>query len=1153
MAAAQEFQHELIRVSGTGGDLDQLVAITPTLIIGLGGTGKGVVMSLRRQFYERYGVTRFPMIGHLVIDSDDPNKPDDLGGPVASVMQRDLELNDRGTPPEFVKCMLGTAGYKKYFEKQPDANPHVFEWITQQMMQFGPDVVKQGCGTHRPFGRLSFFHHFKAIKAAITNHIGAIRTAAAAAPAGEGWAPPGTDATTDPTRLEVIIVHSIAGGTGAGMFIDLNYLVKRILEDYDTESHVCDIAVLPGMLESKFKTEHGREWNKVKANAYACLMEMEHYSMRRWDKYAFLGGGGKQINPTTDLGGVNNFKATWDPTDSQYGRIDKSGAPWDTCYLIDNRNQAYEGHLDPPEVFEMIAEYLMLDFEPTAFGARKRSFRSNAAANYLTNDYVEHVPNPDRPVYSNIYSCRFSTFGLSQIYYDRDRMRRAMAYGLAERLIRRLAVVRTSDSDIDRQAERDLTQPPATAPNAQLIVTPQEMLKWVVMSDLEAAGATYQRLIEEGPRTETKLRETNAENLDRIRLYDANLETAGPVTNSVTDKSGQLRGEIAKQIDHFVRACFQSRGAEPTRRLLQTYCARLKKADKKLQGYEKSVPKSEEALLAGLREVEAQTKKRLDEVESLFFGKKKAREIVQKEAQGRRRAAFDKAVNDCWNDLVKVAYRSRAAEILRGEIANLIKGIEEKTAKRYKAYHDALTQLADFLRTKFDEAKVASAADRNISLWEPTEDDYKRMIEERLPQTSGQAPKVNWQEAIANVFTGLQKNTKYMNYTDPLSAMNQLVPRSSVVSKQMIEGLGDAIARVCYEVISAKKDGFNAVDSLLDPRRQQSFVSRSLRILCQRSDAYLPREKDSPAEGIAANPRELSVSSNEENKARLTELLQDEQGMNIDTPLTGEPESIVLYQEVTGLPLFLYRKLDDLAAGYENVDASYCHIDYQKTKLHLPDIQGVDPVVYRRINMNAEKILFGIMIKSIVVGEEDNIFYLRSKIGVEERELPLSSSLDRMIKEIAKDPKRLKEVEKAMERWFLQADQDPETKKAQKAATMLVGVQKLMETTEEAIQVKGAMAALANPIYFCAGRNRDTLRARLISTNVGRNYLLHYDTDSPRMEDDNVKETIRRCRADCFDKAHIDFPIPVHNGTWVPEVALPEGGSVSKAEITWIE
>ena len=42
--------------------------LMPTIIIGLGGTGKEVLLRIRRQFVEKYGaITEFPIISYLSI------------------------------------------------------------------------------------------------------------------------------------------------------------------------------------------------------------------------------------------------------------------------------------------------------------------------------------------------------------------------------------------------------------------------------------------------------------------------------------------------------------------------------------------------------------------------------------------------------------------------------------------------------------------------------------------------------------------------------------------------------------------------------------------------------------------------------------------------------------------------------------------------------------------------------------------------------------------------------------------------------------------------------------------------------------------------------------------------------------------------------
>ena len=55
------------------------------------------------------------------------------------------------------------------------------------------------------------------------------------------------NAHLDATRLEVVLVYSLAGGTGAGMFLDMGMLARKVVDDLKlgVRPHFTHIAVLP--------------------------------------------------------------------------------------------------------------------------------------------------------------------------------------------------------------------------------------------------------------------------------------------------------------------------------------------------------------------------------------------------------------------------------------------------------------------------------------------------------------------------------------------------------------------------------------------------------------------------------------------------------------------------------------------------------------------------------------------------------------------------------------------------------------------------------------------------------------------------------------------------------------------------------------------
>ena len=91
---------------------------------------------------------------------------------------------------------------------------------------------------------------------------------------------------------------------------------------------------------------------------------------------------------------------------------------------------------------------------------------------------------------------------------------------------------------------------------------------------------------------------------------------------------------------------------------------------------------------------------------------------------------------------------------------------------------------------------------------------------------------------------------------------------------------------------------------------------------------------------------------------------------------------MVLYRELSGLPLCLYARLGDLAAAYSKANPVHCHLDYHGTKLVLPDIERVTPQVYRRIRDVAPNMLFAMMVGDVTF--ENSVFALRSRSGLAE-------------------------------------------------------------------------------------------------------------------------------------------------------------------------
>ena len=227
----------------------------PTVFVGLGGSGKFVLMQIRKQFHDRFPNlgSRFDRFARFVfIDTD--------RGEFAPKNQK-LAVRRHHAPR--------VGGCREHHQTRPV--PGIFDklelhvksdhlhWLKPSMRTVGPGAVEDGAGTHRQFGRLAFFENYTAIRQRIKTQIEEVLVYASLH---------ANEVTQD--RIEVVIVTSLAGGTGSGMFLDVAYLVRDLLShtDYDALriKHVTLVAFLPEVFS---KTPARRLLPRFAQNTYA--------------------------------------------------------------------------------------------------------------------------------------------------------------------------------------------------------------------------------------------------------------------------------------------------------------------------------------------------------------------------------------------------------------------------------------------------------------------------------------------------------------------------------------------------------------------------------------------------------------------------------------------------------------------------------------------------------------------------------------------------------------------------------------------------------------------------------------------------------------------------------------------------------------------
>ncbi|HGJ66044.1 TPA: hypothetical protein ENS27_11745 [bacterium] len=262
-----------------------------------------------------------------------------------------------------------------------------------------------GTKSCRLLGRLGFFNASDLIKHRLSNHLIKIQSPESQNEM-EGMA------KIDTTKINIYIVSSIAGGTGGGMFLDMAFFTKSIIQN----ANIYGFLVLPSFFSDDYN-------KKMYANGYSALKELDFYSSRKDIAH----------NPSENI--FNEFSAEWKIDDKKL----ISGPPFNTCYLIDNCNFNYNLSISEQqsEVFDMIAESIFVDFLPDKdlFALRKRSIRESLTSAILNDMKYEYLDSKGNTTHSEIRTCRYSTFGYSKIYMPIKRIENICSYKLSEDLV----------------------------------------------------------------------------------------------------------------------------------------------------------------------------------------------------------------------------------------------------------------------------------------------------------------------------------------------------------------------------------------------------------------------------------------------------------------------------------------------------------------------------------------------------------------------------------------------------------------------------------------------------------------------------------------------------------------------------------------------
>ena len=345
------------------------LGMTPTVVIGVGGTGKEILIKIRRMIVETYGsLEELPIVSFLHIDTEQNAKVSEP----QIVLKQDISLS----PSEHIWAKVDNA---KAMLNHLSSYDYLAEWFPSQLK--GTDSILAGAGQIRALGKFAFSVNYQAIKNSFNN-------AKARITGHEKFMLDRWGVQLD-KGTNIFVACSLSGGTGSGMVLDLAYNLRDWVPPSELPQASAYL-VLPGAFSGL--------GDRVIANAYSALMELDHYSRKdtRFE-FQYSGNSSDRITPQSSR-----------------------DTPFSFCYLVGNSNDKVT--LPRLElVLEMVAQNIFLDFS-SGFSQYKKLVRDNICKHWSSPDSLGYPQN-------------FIAFGLASIQFPLQRVLQACTSRLAHHVV----------------------------------------------------------------------------------------------------------------------------------------------------------------------------------------------------------------------------------------------------------------------------------------------------------------------------------------------------------------------------------------------------------------------------------------------------------------------------------------------------------------------------------------------------------------------------------------------------------------------------------------------------------------------------------------------------------------------------------------------
>ena len=375
--------------------------IKPTIFIGLGTTGIGILKTLRQLMSEEFSKGGLPIFRYVAVETTEIETGDNRNS--FEGYEKISVVN--ATIPDLTPIRT------RLDPNHPNYNPDMADWLNPEILNIYQGF-RDGVANIRMVGRLCLWENWKEVQHTLTNARSTIiapnsqaRTTDILREHYRAKNLPQPETLIDTNGINSYVFGSLCGGTCSGMFIDMAYLIKSILGSGNAN----EVNGIFTMYDQTSAESNDAETATRAANCYAGLAELNFY---------------------------NYTQTLYDVTFPSGIKVEDPQKPYNFEYLVSPSGKSpnirfveHDGRTDENGLNTMVALNLFADSVADTDG-NKRAIRIDGIA---FGDYgtLNPVPAGDIPTMTKC----LSSFGLSAVWYPKYRIATAAACLAIQKLL----------------------------------------------------------------------------------------------------------------------------------------------------------------------------------------------------------------------------------------------------------------------------------------------------------------------------------------------------------------------------------------------------------------------------------------------------------------------------------------------------------------------------------------------------------------------------------------------------------------------------------------------------------------------------------------------------------------------------------------------